>query len=438
MDRRLLIIFACLTPLGHGRALDAAEPAAGFSWEVQGPALPSPKRKQPEPPKPLAGPPRYDETYPPLGNASPVPSAASQPVAEPARSTAAVDLGPRYSPQPIQEHVGLTPRRSPEQIELTPRRPPERAASQGLSAAARQTELHIKRGTELGNRRAFYSARAEFVQALRVMAQARDVEYRTDGHSQALAAGLKALDESDDYIARGNAFESELNVARISAVHRTPVVRSDPEGITPREAIQRYYTYAQEQLATSMGLDTMGSAALTAMGKFYGVLAQEQPGEAVTAQAKAMALHQAALVVDANNAVAANELGVLLARFGRPKDAQAWLEHSASIAPQAITWHNLAVVHQQLGDVNLAEQARRQEAALAQRNGRSATSSLPEIRWVSPRELDAVRVDRPTAPAAVRPAPPSRPPVSMRTANLPGESVVRQPGIRAPGAAAFD
>ncbi len=310
----------------------------------------------------------------------------------------------------------------------------------GLAAAARQTELHIKRGVELGNRRAFYSARAEFVQALRVMAQAHDMEHRTDGHSQALATGLKALDEADDYIARGSSFESELNVVRISAVHRTPVVRSDPEGITPREAIQRYYTYAQEQLATSMGQDATGSAALSAMGKFYSVLAQEQPSDAVNAQAKAMALHQAALVVDANNAVAANELGVLLARFGRPKDAQAWLEHSASVAPQAITWHNLAIVHQQLGDLNLAEQARRQEAIVAQRGGRSATSTVPEIRWVSPRELDAVRVDRPAAPPGrAIPAPgPARPPVNMRTANVPHESVVRQPGIRAPGAAAFD
>jgi tetratricopeptide (TPR) repeat protein len=287
----------------------------------------------------------------------------------------------------------------------------------------------------LGNRRAFFSARAEFIQALRVMAQALDMEHRTDGHSQALAAGLKALDESEDFLPRGNTFESELNVARIAAVHSTPIVRSDPEGIAPREAIQRYYTFAQEQLATSMGQDPMGSAALTAMAKCYVVLAQEQPSEAATAQAKAMALHQAALVVDANNAVAANELGVLLARFGRHQDAQAWLEHSASLAPQAITWHNLAVVHQQMGNHQLAEQARRQEAALVQRSGRSAGSTAPDVRWVSPRELDAVRVDRPTSPA-VAPASP-RPAAGMRTANAPGESVLGQPSIRPPGAAAF-
>jgi tetratricopeptide (TPR) repeat protein len=292
-----------------------------------------------------------------------------------------------------------------------------------LAAAARQAELHIKRGTELGNRRAFYSARAELVQALRVVAAAQDAEHRTDGHSQALAAGLKALDEADDFIADGNSFESELNVAEIAALHRTTLVRSEQD-ITPREALKRYYTYAQEQLATSVGRDSIGSATLTAMGKFYGVLSREQ-GSEVDAQAKAMTFHQAALLVDPNNAVAANELGVLLARLGRHKEAQAWLVHSVSIAPQPATWHNLAVVHQQLGEAHLAEQARAQELALARRTGRSANSTLPEIRWVTPREFDAVRVDRPAAPAAATaPQQGPQPPQAARTARAAGQSLV--------------
>lgn len=312
--------------------------------------------------------------------------------------------------------------------------PPVNPVSPGLASAARQTDLHVKRGTDLGNRRAYYSSRAEFIQALRVMAAALDVEHRTDGHSQALAAGLKALDESDDFIARGQTFESDLNVARIAAIHRTPVVRSDAEGITPRVALERYYTFAQEQLASSMGSAPAGSAALTALGKLHAVLADEQPSEMVAAQAKAMALHQAALVVDVNNPVAANELGVLLARFGRPKDALAWLQHSASLAAQPATWHNLAVVHQQLGEANLAEQARHQESALAQRTGRRATSPLPDIRWVSPRELDASPADRPAPPTNMRPPQGQQ----SATAPAPVPTVARLPGIQSPAAASFE
>jgi tetratricopeptide (TPR) repeat protein len=229
-------------------------------------------------------------------------------------------------------------------------------------------------------------------------------------------------------------------VVRIAAVHSTPVVRSDAEGVTPREALERYYTFAQEQLATGMGLEPAGSAALTALGKLYTVLVEEQTMEVVAAQAKAMALHQAALVVDANNAVAANELGVLLARFGRPQDAQAWLEHSVGLAPHAATWHNLAVVHQQLGQASLAEQARRQEAALAQRTGRRATSAMPDIRWVSPRELDAAPADRPAPPAVTPTAPANTRPPAGRAAAAPAgaPSVAGRPGIQAPGAASFE
>jgi tetratricopeptide (TPR) repeat protein len=252
-----------------------------------------------------------------------------------------------------------------------------------------------------------------------------DVEHRTDGHSQALAAGLKALDESDDFVARGNTFESDLNVARIAGVHRTPVVRTDPQEITPREALQRYYTYAQQQLATSVGTEPVGSAALSGFGKLYTVLARDQSTEVLAAQAKAMTLHQAALVVDKNNAAAANELGVLLAQMGNLQDAQAWLQHSVSLAPQAATWHNLAVVHERLGQNDLAQQARSHEATVAQRSGRRATSALPEIRWVAPRVLDAAPADRP------------QPPPGTRSASLPDDSVSRLPSMQPPGARPF-
>lgn len=311
----------------------------------------------------------------------------------------------------------------------------------GLANACKQAELHVQRGTDLGNRRAYYSARAELIEALRLLAQSLDGEHHTDGHSQALAAGLKALDESDDFVARGQTFESELDVARISGVHRTPVVRSDPEGITPRDALQRYYTYAQEQLATGMGNLEAGSAALTALGKLYTVMSEDQPEAVVAAQAKSMALHQAALVVNGNNATAANELGVLLARFGRPQDALAWLEHSASLSPHAATWHNLAAVHQQLGQTQLAEQSRQRETEIAQRTGRKATSSLPDIRWVSPQELNAAPADRPAPPAAVPSAPGSmRAPPGRQTSAVPGvvPGVAQRPIIQQPGSARLE
>jgi hypothetical protein len=52
---------------------------------------------------------------------------------------------------------------------------------------------------------------------------------------------------------------------------------------------------------------------------------------------------------------------------------------SVSIAPQAVTWHNLAVAHSRLGETQLAEQAAARAGGVetpAPRRG------LPEVEWV--------------------------------------------------------
>ena len=76
-------------------------------------------------------------------------------------------------------------------------RPPYDAAprSRHLELAAREADLHTRRGFELAGRGAYFSTRAEFIMALRLMAQALDAEYQTTIHSRALAAGLTALKE---------------------------------------------------------------------------------------------------------------------------------------------------------------------------------------------------------------------------------------------------
>ena len=273
--------------------------------------------------------------------------------------------------------------------------------SPALANVVRQAETHTRRGLELGSRRAYFSARAEFIQSLKLLAGALDAEQKVDRHSQALAAGLRALGESDDFVAGESRLSADLNVAAIAAVHRTPVVRDAPQGITPLMAQHEYYSYAQQQLGESVEGQPAGSAALSGLGKLYSVMAGDRSVELAAAEPKALTLHQAALVADANNATAANELGVLLARFGRYDDARAWLQHSVALAPEPATWHNLAVVHQQLGQPALAEQARRHQLALQPAG--QPNSRLPEVRWVSTQEFGG-------AQGAAAPATPSNQP----------------------------
>jgi hypothetical protein len=70
---------------------------------------------------------------------------------------------------------------------------------------------------------------------------------------------------------------------------------------------------------------------------------------------------------------------VALAREGRYADAHPWLLHSALLAPRPETWHNLAAVHDRLGETELAAQAR-QESRLAGRQ--TAGAAAARVEWV--------------------------------------------------------
>ena len=62
----------------------------------------------------------------------------------------------------------------------------------------------VQRGYDLAQRGALFAAQTEFVQVLRRVAQAKDAASRSDEHSRALAAGLRALDEAEDFVPAGH------------------------------------------------------------------------------------------------------------------------------------------------------------------------------------------------------------------------------------------
>ena len=335
--------------------------------------------------------------------------------AKPQHDRVTVEDPPAPPPKPARFAV-------PTSAEATPvaSAPPETPVSPGMRAVQRQAQEHVQRGIELGTRRAYFSSRAEFIQALRIVTQALDVEAGGSVHSQALADGLRALDEADDLNPRDGRLEADLNVTIAASVHRTPVVRMVDDPVPPVVARQMYYSYGQSQLGEAVRGSGVGSAALQGIGKLYAIMARERSPQLLDAEPKAMTLQQAALLADSSNAVAANELAVLLARYGRFEEARAWLQHSVSLAPQPETWHNLAVVHGQLGEAQFAEQAQRQLAAAqqAKRNGTAAPGTLsrqnaPDVRWVSPAEL--ARMNQSEVPAAKPEAGRSPPPGTVGT-----------------------
>ncbi len=290
-----------------------------------------------------------------------------------ARSSAqdAIGLPEISEPQPIEPEAGEPLMSAAEGA--TERHP-------GMDVVAGQAMRHVRKGWSLASRGAVYSARAEFLKALRLLAEALDVQEGGRAHSTALAAGLKALTEAEDFAPRGTA---SIDVPRIVHSHSTPVLHGQYVGdLPPLAAMTRYHTYAQEQLGNVAPGEPVASWALFGLGKLYVALGQ-QAAPVVAADAKAMVFHQAALATCPEHALAANELAVLWARMGRFDTACTLLQAAAGRAESAEIWQNLAVVQSRLGRHELARQAAERASELARRAG-VPHAAPAAVAWVSP------------------------------------------------------
>jgi tetratricopeptide (TPR) repeat protein len=259
--------------------------------------------------------------------------------------------------------------------------------SEQLESIAQQADRLTRHGFELAGRGAYFAARSEFIAALRLVAQGLDTAESTKDHGKSLASGLTALKEVDDFIPGGSRLEADLDLQCIIANHTTAVLKQvDKNQITSLSAIKSYMTYAQERLAEAVGNETAGSMALHALGKLHEELAK---GKGIAVKApwpKAIAFYQASLLACPNNFMAANDLGVLLARNGDYENARKMLEHSCSISRQSTIWQNLSMVYGRLGYQQNAWHAQQQALIARQNEQVSQQSKLAgtnnQVRWV--------------------------------------------------------
>jgi tetratricopeptide (TPR) repeat protein len=243
----------------------------------------------------------------------------------------------------------------------------------------------------LAGRNAYFAARAEFVSALRLIAEGLDAEQSTNTHSHALTAAMTAMKESEDFLPGGSGLEADRDLQELIAIHTTPILKNDAVRATSMTALRSYLTFAQEQFSFAAGREVSGSMALHALGKLHSALAQKKNALVVAPEPKAMMFYQAALLVYPKNYMAANDLGVLLAQCGRYASARAMLEYSVSLCPKSTNWRNLAIACQQQGQTTLANRAIRQaertrQIELAQRKKTTATVS-EIVQWVDPQTL---------------------------------------------------
>ncbi len=227
-----------------------------------------------------------------------------------------------------------------------------------MIAAARRASRRVHDGFARAARGAHYSARSEFVAALQTIAQASDIERGTRHYTRALELGLAALEESGDFLGR-NAAAGEAPVAQIVLRHQTQILKdAGLQDVSAYEAAERYGAFAQEQLAAAAFGEVTGSMALFGLAKVAHVDITAEPSRAIERRMQAQYLYRAALLAERNNFCAANELAVLLGETGHLEEARQLLLQSVSVMPHAVTWRNLASVHERLGERQLAQQAR--------------------------------------------------------------------------------
>ncbi len=269
---------------------------------------------------------------------------------------------------------------------VSPSTPTAAEASQQLAMISNRAGEHIEYAFNLAERGALFSAEAEFTQGLVLIAQALDAENHTQAHSKAVAAGLRALHEADDFLPRAG--QTIVRVEDIVSSHKTPVwSNARPEQVPPLVAMQRYYAYAQQQFSISGTRVPAAAMALYGLGRLQPALASEDSVKKMTAGPKAMALYRATLDIDPNNYLAANELGVLYGRYGQWREAEGALRRSIEIAPRPENWHNLADVLERTGDTAGANVARQQEQlarSSGHRPGWQTSADRAPLKYVDP------------------------------------------------------
>ncbi len=290
---------------------------------------------------------------------------------KPARAKTPQDSAQSAPPESARNEVELVSRRGMLSDYTAPVLPTGTRVQQLAQAS-------VRRGYDFAKRGAYFTAEREFIEALKLVTRQKDLSSGRASRSEALAAGLRALDEAEDFFPGGMQLQAELDLAAIRASHLTRL-DEELEGATQAQhVLDRYLRHAQVQLSAAVSGEPAGSMALHALGKLQSQLGRVEPSRNPIAAERAVALQQAALLSREDNYLAAHELGLLLAEAGRLDRAEAILAGVATQQPNAVVLRNLAAVQGRLGQHHLAQHSLAQAEALT-RAGRGGAGGVQTL-----------------------------------------------------------
>ena len=269
----------------------------------------------------------------------------------------------------------------------------------------------VQMGFELVQRRANYSARARFVEALRIVARSLDEQSFSTRHSASLQRALTAYKEAEDFFPSATRPDENVNLHVVVGGHDTPIMNdANAADLSPRRCVREYLAFAEQEFVKALGNEQFASQALYGLGRLESAIETTTTGSSDVRATRSLTLHQSALKISQDNYAAANELGVLLARYGQFDNAVAALQHCVKISPQATAWKNLSQLYRSMGreeDAQVAAMNAQKTLAAAPRAPFVATR--PRVEWVDANQFASVPAMDPNAQMAYRQTETERP-----------------------------
>ncbi len=255
-------------------------------------------------------------------------------------------------------------------------------------SVAQKAANHIEYGKSLARRGATFAARQEFYNALQLVAQAIDSDLAEPSFTKSLSEALMALREASDFYVADSESQIGLNTAVVVETHSSKIVTIDEaRSSTPIELMQKYYAFAEERFILASGHNVVSAEAMYCLGKLHSVMSRHDPHADRLDIAKAMVYHRACLECDPSNFRSANELGTLLARNGQLQEAKATLKRSLLIKQTPQAWKNLSIVHERMGEKDLAELANQEYVINSQA---VLSNEIPSsIQWIDATSFNA-------------------------------------------------
>src|SRR5262245_25654898 len=143
---------------------------------------------------------------------------------------------PKSYAQPAPQRTGVSENRSPKQLDVVD--------TLGRVSAISENQLvqrHIQTGFVLAHRGAYYSAKCEFEQALRVIAESLDAQQLNGKHGEQLTAAFDAIAEADDFFVDDPRSGGRVDLRNVAVTHRTPLLQEGKlEGANQVGAMQAY------------------------------------------------------------------------------------------------------------------------------------------------------------------------------------------------------